>query len=270
MRKIYLVMLSLILNGCAALPGLQNIDTTMMQVQETEPHLQTKPVVIPITASYILAHPAKPYVYYLSPYDVLSIMVLNNPELNLPNQVLAVNSNSPQTLTGAAGYIVNPHGNIYFPLIGEVHVTGKTVEEVRRLLVRKLSYYVRRPQIFVRVADFRSKKVYVMGEVNKAGFLPMTDQPLSIIDALNMSGSLDPNTSDPRHIYVIRGSLIRPEIYWLNASNPPALLLGEQFQLQDHDVVIISTASLTRWNRFLSQLLPTLESVWYTKSITNS
>jgi polysaccharide export outer membrane protein len=152
--------------------------------------------------------------------------------------------------------------------VGYLHVAQKSTEEIHTLLTRRLSLYVPRPQVFVRVADFRSKKIYVMGEVLKAGFIPLNDQPLSITNALNMTGSLDPNSSDPRHIYVIRGNFLRPEIYWLNASMPTALLLGEQFQLQDNDVLVVSTATVTRWNRFLNQLLPSLQTVWYTKAVT--
>jgi polysaccharide export outer membrane protein len=44
--------------------------------------------------------------------------------------------------------------------------------------------------------------------------------------------------------------------------------MGERFQLKQNDIVVVSTAVVTRWNRFLNQLLPTLQTVWYTKAIT--
>lgn len=257
-----------LLSGCSILPGMQNIDTSNMNVQASPHLMEVKPIVKPITASYLIEHPPKPYVYHVAPQDVLSITVWNHTEFNSHDQQMI---NSPLLATqsaGAPGYLINHDGTIYFPLVGYISVAGLSADQVRSLVTKRLSFYVRKPQVLVRVADFRSKKVYIMGEVLKAGYLPLNDQPLSITAALNMSGSLDPNASDPRHIYVIRGDFTRPEIYWLNASTPAALLLGERFQLKDNDVLVVSTAVVTRWNRFLNQLLPSLQTIWYTKAIT--
>jgi len=266
MKKIIsCLLIALFLTGCSMLPGMQNIDTSTARFEKTGKSVYVDPVIIPITASNVAAD-NEPYIYRIAPQDVLSIMVWNYAEFNTP--ALQNSTNTTGQSAGSPGYLVDHHGNIYFPLIGSVHVQGQSIDQVRMLLTKKLSYYLRKPNIIVRVADFRSKKVYVMGEVLKPGFLSMNDQPLSITDAITMAGSLDPNASDPRHIYVIRGSLTHPEIYWLNAATPAALLLGEKFQLEDHDVVIVSTAAVTRWNRFLNQMLPSLQTIWYTKAIT--
>lgn len=248
------------LTGCGMLPGMQNLDQKKLQRVETR-SFHADSTLIPITPMTIMRNDQSKHEYHISSQDILSISVWNHPELNLPTEHDNVNSIRN-------GYLVNHHGNIYFPLIGQCHVAGKTTDEVRMDMTKRLSYYLKRPHLFVKVADFRSKRVYVMGEVMKPGFLPLTDQSLSIADAINMTGSFDPNSSDPRHIYVIRGDVMRPEVYWLNVSSPTALLLGERFQLHDKDIVIVSTATVTRWNRFLNQLLPTLQTVWYTKSIT--
>jgi hypothetical protein len=215
-----------------------------------------------------MQHPRENYTYRVGSQDILSINLWNHPEFNSLAQPSA--NALPDQTAGAPGYLVNDEGNIYLPLIGYIYVNGKTIPEIQHVITKRLRQYIRNPQVFLRVNDYRSKKVYVMGEVLKPGFLPLNDQPLSITAALNLSGSLDPNASDPRHIYVIRGPFMHPEIYWLNVSSPVALLLGEQFRLQPNDIVIVSTAAVTRWNRFLNQLLPTLQTIWYTKAITSS
>jgi polysaccharide export outer membrane protein len=268
LRKLFFVLIALITNSCTILPGMQNIDTHSMPVHNSSRSIQAEPVVTPITPAYLIQNPSEEYIYRVAPQDVLSIIIWNHAEFNASVPAAGTNANLTTQSAGAPGYLINHDGNIYFPLVGYLHVAGKSIEEIHRILARRLSVYVPKPQIFIRVADFRSKKIYVMGEVLKAGFLPLNDQPISITSALNQTGSLDPNSSDPRHIYVIRGSFIRPEIYWLNASMPTALLLGERFQLRDNDVVIVSTAAVTRWNRFLNQLLPSLQTVWYTKAVT--
>jgi polysaccharide biosynthesis/export protein len=71
-------------------------------------------------------------------------------------------------------------------------------------------------------------------------------------------------------VYVIRGNLTHPTIYWLDAKTPDALLLAEHFNLQSGDVLYVSSAVATRWNRVLNQLLPALQTVWYVRSITTS
>ncbi len=104
----------------------------------------------------------------------------------------------------------------------------------------------------------------------KSGFVPITDQPLSITDAISLSGGINPNSADPEHIYVIRGNIYRPTIYWLNAKTPDGLLLAEHFILRPGDILYVSSAPATRWNRVLNQLLPTIQTVWYTKAIVDS
>ncbi len=265
MRKMVLLVLVILLSSCGILPGMQNIDNSNIRVEKSK-SVFIDPVIIPITPDLLLNASVKHNAYRVGPPDILNVTVWNYAEFNTPAQQNPASTNLSSA--GSPGYIIDYDGNIYFPLIGSLHVQGKTINQVRRQIAKKLNYYLRKPSVLVRVADFRSQKIYVMGEVLKPGFLPINDQPLSITDALTMSGSLDPNASDPRHIYVIRGSMTHPEIYWLNAANPTALLLGERFQLQNHDIVIVSTAALTRWNRFLNQMLPSLQTIWYTKTIT--
>ena len=65
-----------------------------------------------------------------------------------------------------------------------------TVAELREILTQKLGTYINNPQLDVRVVDFRSKKVYVVGEVNAPGVLPLDDLPLMVADAISLSGGL--------------------------------------------------------------------------------
>ncbi len=95
-----------------------------------------------------------------------------------------------------------------------------TAEQIRSRLAQKLTRYVRNPQVQVRVTSFRSQKIYVMGEVTKPGVQPITDVPLSITDAISLAGGVDQQTSDPGHIYVIRGSVYHPIVYWLDCQIP--------------------------------------------------
>lgn len=269
-NKLLFIFALFFLHGCNILPGLPEMEPGRIQKEEVPREFKVDPVIIPITAWSISNLPKSTYQYRLAANDILSITVWKHPELNLYEQTLNLAPPTQPITAGTPGYLINNRGEIYFPLVGNIKVAGKTISQARTLISQRLQYYLRDPQVLVRVADYRSQRVYVMGEVLKPGFLPLNDQPLSLTGAINLAGNLDPNAADPHYIYVIRGNVARPRIYWLNVSTPSALLMGEHFRLQHNDIVVVSTAPVARWNRFLNQLLPTIQSVWYTKAVVSN
>lgn len=270
--RICLLALTILLCSCSSImPGWQNPDTRQMYKICT-PKITIVPTLIPITPCLVDDCCISKYTYHIAPADVLNITVWQHPEFSQRELLVSQITGLPSTqgAAGQEGYLVNPDGYIFFPLIGRTLVAGKTVDEVRGDITRRLRKYIKRPQINVRVVDFRGRKVYVLGEVMKPGFVPLNDQPLSITDAIVLTGGIDPNAADPSHIYVIRGSIYRPDMYWLNAKTPENLLLAEHFHLKPGDILFVSSAPATRWNRVLNQLLPTIQTIWYTKAIINS
>lgn len=260
------------LAGCTLMPGLQNPETSKMKKLNQAGQVQVSPTLIPITPTLISDQRISTYTYQIAPADVLNITVWQHTELSPKELHINQSNNAPSTqgAAGQEGYLVNPKGYIYFPLVGNVLVAEKTVDEVRSYLTKRLKQYIKNPQLNVRVVDFRGRKVYIVGEVMKPGFIPLNDQPLSITDAIVLTGGLDPNAADPSHIYIIRGSMECPDIYWLNAKTPESLLLAEHFNLKPGDILYVSSAAATRWNRVINQLLPSIQTVWYTKSIVNA
>jgi polysaccharide export outer membrane protein len=254
------------------MPGIENPNTATMNKVAYPEQITITPTLIPITPPLIASLHTTKYIYHIAPADVLNITVWQHTEFTSQDYHINSNNGLPSThgAPGQEGFLVNPDGYIYFPLVGSIHVANKTVDQVRAELTNKLKKYIKNPELNVRVADFRGRKVYVLGEVLKPGFVPLNDQPLSITDAIVFSGGLDPNAADSSHIYVIRGNIYRPDIYWLNAKTPETLLLAEHFNLNPGDILFISSAPATRWNRVLNQLLPTVQTVWYTKAIVNN
>ncbi|QRK09318.1 polysaccharide biosynthesis/export family protein [Archangium violaceum] len=114
----------------------------------------------------------------------------------------------------------------------------------------------------VHVSDRSRNKVFVLGEVRKPSSRVMVKGRMTLAEAIGDTEGFDPVSSNPAKVYVIRGSFERPTIYKLDASSPDALLLATQFQLQPHDVVFVSPHNLTRWNRIISQIQPTVQMLW--------
>lgn len=267
------------------------------------------------------------------PGDIISIIVWDHPELTTPAGTFRT--------AEQAGTVVAEDGTIFFPYVGVIQVAGLTTRQVRDVLASKLAKYIEKIQLDVRMAQFRSKRVYVVGEVARPGTQEITDIPMTILEAVNRAGGftteadysrvlltrrgttyrvdiqlmyehgateqnalLEPgdivNVSDrsynkifvlgevnkpgslimnkkrstlaealgdagyinqdkanPRWIYVMRGDSDTPELFHLDGRTPDAMLLADRFPLRPRDIVYVDAADLVRWNRVISNILPT-------------
>jgi polysaccharide biosynthesis/export protein len=84
--------------------------------------------------------------------------------------------------------VVQADGTFLFPLIGRVKASNHTTAELERKLQTLLAQgYIRNPQVTVSVQEYRSKNVYVVGEVSKPGPYPLTGA-MNILELVSKAG----------------------------------------------------------------------------------
>jgi polysaccharide biosynthesis/export protein len=220
-----MVMLSASLAGCSVFPGTYASIYKEPEVRETKEDPAdidyTLIQVTPLLVQELVAQAKEndkgiqgtlpsaklpSYPYRLGPQDVISVNVWNAPDLSSSS---SGTSGSPagasssgssvatQNVGAGSGRIIDVNGKIFFPLVGMVQAAGLTIEEFRVSLTKRLSAYLKDPQVEVTVSAFRSQKVFIAGAVRLPGAVPITDQPLRILDAIALSGG----TTDNSNIY---------------------------------------------------------------------
>ncbi|MDI5985643.1 polysaccharide export protein [Halomonas sp. M4R5S39] len=203
---LFLMLMLSVTAGCAMAPGGhidekrldESLDSRVDIIEITPDTVERIPSVEsqaqPIPSS--LQQGIRDYEYRVGPGDILSVIVYDHPELTIPA--------GGERDAAETGNRVRPDGTMFYPYVGRIRVGGKTLEEVRNLLIRGLSEVITDPQVEVGIAAFQSQKVYVSGAVTTPGTLPITIVPMTVLDAISAAGGARDN-ADWHSIILTRG-----------------------------------------------------------------
>lgn len=272
--RIYKLILAgiLLLGGC----DLTRTDFPVRseQVREEVEELAANVTVMQLTADNIAAYSTPrnlsgprttmpsggDWIYRVGVGDVIDIVVWDHPDLTMP----AGERRTPQE----SGLRVQADGTFFYPYVGQVQAAGRTPEAIRADLSQKLAAFIPDPQIEVRVVNYKSQAVSVTGEVRQPSRQPLTDAPLTLLDAISAAGGLT-EFADPRAVGVRRGGrtfTVDLKAFLDNgvAANNPLLRAGDvvsvpRIELQEAyllgQVVKPATIDLTHENITLTQAL---------------
>ena len=130
------------------------------------------PATSPLDASYLIA-----------PEDVLAIDVWKEAEIT-------------RTVP------VRPDGKISLPLLNDVQAAGLTATDLASAITEKLKKFIANPQVTVIITAVNSQRIYVLGEVLRAGVVPLLPS-MTVLQAISSAGGFT-QYANQKGVYVLR------------------------------------------------------------------
>ena len=121
--------------------------------------------------------------YVIGEQDVIDVAVWKEPELT-------------RTVP------VRPDGKISLPLLNDVQAAGLTPSQLADQITESLKKYITNPQVTVIVNQINSQRIYILGEVNRAGAYPLLPN-MTILQGLSSAGGFT-QFANTKKIYVLR------------------------------------------------------------------
>lgn len=178
----------------------------------------------------------------IQPKDILSIVVSSkNPELvqglNLPMLTFQAGSSTTSSyMYRLLGYLVDMEGNIDFPILGKLKVTGMTREQVSDMIKKKLiqENLIKDPIVNTELMNF---KISILGEVRSPGTFELSDDRISILEALSRAGDL--TIYGKRDNVLVRREKEGKVSFYRVDLRSTELLHSPVYYLQQNDVVYV-------------------------------
>jgi polysaccharide biosynthesis/export protein len=133
--------------------------------------------------------------YIIGPQDILDVSVWHEPDLT-------------RTVP------VRPDGKISLPLLNDIQASGLTPTKLSEEITTGLKKFVTAPQVTVIVSVINSQRIYILGEVTRAGAYPLLPG-MTVLQALSSGGGFT-QFANTKKIYILRDENGKQEKYPFN------------------------------------------------------
>jgi len=170
--------------------------------------------------------------YRLQPSDVLEVSFRYSPEFN-------------QTVT------VQPDGYISLEVSGDLKVAGTTVEEARRMILKKASERLQDPVATVMLKEFQRPYFVVAGEVAQPGRIEMRER-VTALQAIMLAGGMKESAKSSQVVVFRKINSDMAEVKLLNLKSIRRTSdLENDLTLQPGDMVFVPRDKMTKIERFM-------------------
>lgn len=195
------------------------------------------------------------YQLRIVPNDNLLITVSTpNPAAAEPFNSISL-TNSYTTGLEWKGYLVDGRGEINFPVVGKVAVGGLTKAEAEKLLGDRIANYISNPVVNIRVMNY---KISILGEVNRPGTYTITDEKVSLPEAISLAGDLT-IYGQRQNIHIYRMENGEKKYYTVDLTSP-LVFYSPYYYLQQNDVVYVEPNKARAGASTYNQSLPLIFS----------
>ena len=158
--------------------------------------------------------------YKIGGGDILEIMTWKEPEFSREE------------------VLVRTDGKISFPLLGDIHVSGRTPLQVKKDIETGLKDYVDNPIVTIHVKIPGSQKIYILGEVVNTGEYPLV-KDLTVLQAFALAGGFT-EWASKKEIILLRNEGGKEKIYRINYKD---IVQGKDYSqnihLKANDTIIV-------------------------------
>lgn len=179
----------------------------------------------------------------IMPKDILQIKVFTiTPEASEPFNLLKTNTTSSTSyqndLSSVYNYLVDNSGDIYFPVVGKIHLGGLSKNEAEKLLKSKIAPFMSEKEDFLVHVRMINYKYSVIGGVNKPGMFTTQNEKVNIIEAIAQAGDLTLYGERDKVFLIRENSEGEKEYHQLNL-NDANIISSPFYYLQQNDIIYV-------------------------------
>lgn len=204
--------------------------------------------------SVVRNYPMQQFDYKIQSNDVLNIHFgsLTDDKYDFLNKMQQETGGGGGGASGAGyiitGFLVDLDGNIAFPVVGKVKVSGLTIFEIQELLQGLSNEYLESPTVRVRHVNFRFT---VLGEVTSEGTTITYNNRVTMLEAIGLAGGMT-DLADKQNVKLLRSKNGKVEVAYIN-------LLSEDFVkspyylINQNDVLIVPPLKQRQFRKYFAE-----------------